>query len=72
MMARPLLITIAESREKLEQRLQHETDARQQERLQMLYWLKCGLVSRRQQISQLLNCSEATATRWLNNYCRGG
>ena len=43
-MARPLNITITESREELERRLQHETDARQQERLQMLYWLKRGLV----------------------------
>ena len=33
-MARPLNITITESREELERRLQHETDARQQERLQ--------------------------------------
>ena len=34
-MARPLNITITESREELERRLQHETDARQQERLQI-------------------------------------
>ena len=47
-MARPLTITITESREELEHRLQHETDARQQERLQMLYWLKRGLVKSRQ------------------------
>jgi transposase len=67
-----LSITIAESREELEQRLQHETDARQQERLQMLYWLKRGLVSSRQQISQLLNRHEATVTRWLNDYRSGG
>jgi transposase len=71
-MARPLIITIAESREELEQRLQHETNARQQERLQMLYWLKRGLVSSRQQIAQLLNRDDSTVTRWLNDYRAGG
>lgn len=71
-MARPLTITITESREELEQRLQHETDARQQERLQMLYWLKRGLVSSRQQIGQLLNRDASTVTRWLNDYRAGG
>lgn len=61
-MARPLTITIAESR----------TDARQQERLQMLYWLKRGLVSSRQQIAQLLHRDDSTVTRWLNDYRAGG
>ena len=57
-MARPLNITITESREELERRLQHETDARQQERLQMLYWLKRGLVKTRQE-----NCPSAESQR---------
>ena len=71
-MARPLSITITESREELEQRLQHETEARQQERLQMLYWLKRGLVKSRQEIAQLLNRDDSTVTRWLNDYREGG
>ena len=71
-MARPLTITITESREELEHRLQHETDARQQERLQMLYWLKRGLVKSRQEIAQLLNRNDSTITRWLNDYRDGG
>jgi transposase len=71
-MARPLTITITESREELEQRLRHETKAHQQERLQMLYWLKRGLVSNRQQIAQLLNRDDSTVTRWLNDYRAGG
>jgi IS30 family transposase len=62
-MARPLSITITESREELEQRLQHETEARQQERLQMLYWLKRELVRSRQEIAQLLNRDDSTVTR---------
>lgn len=71
-MSRPLTITIEESREELEQRLHHETKACQQERLRMLYWLKCGLVSSRQQIAQLLNRDDSTVTRWLNDYRAGG
>lgn len=71
-MARPLTITIMESREELEQRLRHETDARQQERLQMLYWLKRGLVNSRQEMAQLLNRHDSTLTRWLNDYRTGG
>jgi hypothetical protein len=39
-MARPLSNTITESPEELEHRLQPKTDGRQQERLQMRYWLK--------------------------------
>lgn len=71
-MARPLNITITESREELEQRLRHETDARQQERLQMLYWLKHRLVDSRQEVAQLLNRDDSTVTRWLNDYRAGG
>ena len=70
-MARPLNITITENREELERRLQHETDARQQERLQMLYWLKRGLVKTRQEIAHLLNRNDSTVTRWLNDYRDG-
>jgi len=71
-MARPLNITITESREELERRLQHETEARQQERLQMLYWLKRDLVNSRQTIAQLLNRNDSTISRWLNDYREGG
>ncbi|WNC85996.1 helix-turn-helix domain-containing protein [Thermosynechococcus sp. QKsg1] len=71
-MARPLVLTITESSEELQRRLQHETDARQQERLQMLYWLKQGLVHSRPQIAQLLHRNDSTITRWLNAYRQGG
>ncbi|QSF48233.1 DUF4351 domain-containing protein [Thermosynechococcus sp. GLH187] len=71
-MARLLVLTITESSEELQRRLQHETDARQQERLQMLYWLKQGLVHSRPQIAQLLHCNESTITRWLNAYRQRG
>ena len=38
----------------------------------MLYWLKRGLVSNRQQIAQLLNRDDSTVTRWLNHYRASG
>ena len=71
-MARPLIINITESLEELKHRLQHDPQARHHERLQMLCWLKEGLVSNRQQLCQLLSRSETTITRWLNDYREGG
>lgn len=71
-MTHPLLLTMTESSEELQRRLQHETNARQQERLRKLYWLKLGLVRSRPQITQLLHRSESTIPRWLNTYRQGG
>lgn len=71
-MPRLLEITITEGVEELEARLRRETQASSQERLQMLYWLKQGLVSSRQELTKLLNRSEATITRWLKHYRQGG
>ena len=71
-MARPLRIDITESLEELKHRLRHDPESRHHERLQMLYWLKQGLVSSRQQLSQLLNRTESTITCWLNAYRQGG
>ena len=71
-MSRPLRIDITESLEELKHRLQHDSQASHHERLQMLYWLKQGLVSSRQQLSQLLNRGETTITRWLTAYRQGG
>ena len=71
-MARPLQLTIVESREELERRLDAQTTAIGKERLQMLYWLKLGIVSNRQDLVKLLHKSEATITRWLGMYKSGG
>lgn len=71
-MSRPLQIEISESLEELQHRLQHHPQARDHERLQMLYWLKQGMVKSRQDLCRLLNRSETTITRWLNNYREGG
>ena len=71
-MARPLELTILESREELEHRLDRQTTATGKERLQMLYWLKLGIVKSRQDLVKLLHKSEATITRWLGMYKSGG
>jgi len=71
-MARPLELTIQESREELEHRLDRQTTAMGKERLQMLYWLKLGIVDSRQDLVKLLHKSEAAITRWLGMYKSGG
>ncbi|HIK36155.1 MAG TPA: hypothetical protein IGQ15_10810 [Thermosynechococcus sp. M98_K2018_005] len=50
----------------------YRSPARQQERLQVLYWLKPGLVHRRPQMAQLLHRKASTMTCWLNAYHQGG
>ena len=71
-MARPLQGTIVESREQLERRLDAQKTATGKEPLQMLYWLKLGIVKSRQDLVKLLHKSEATITRWLGRYKSGG
>lgn len=71
-MARPLKLSILESQEELEHRLDRQTTATGKERLQMLYWLRIGVVNSRQDLVKLLHKSEATITRWLSMYKSGG
>lgn len=71
-MARPLQLTIQESREELERRLDAQITATGKERLQMLYWLKLSIANNRQDLVKLLHKSEATITRWLGKYKTGG
>lgn len=71
-MARPLKLSILESQEELEHRLDRQTTATGKERLQMLYWLRIGAVDSRQDLVKLLHKSEATITRWLSIYKSGG
>lgn len=54
-MPRPVQLTIVESREELEHRLDRQTTATGKERLQMLYWLKLGIVNSRQDLVKLLH-----------------
>lgn len=69
---RPLEKSIFESREELEHRLDRQRTATGKERLQMLYWLRIGVVNSRQDLVKLLHKSEATITRWLGMYKSGG
>jgi transposase len=71
-MARPLQVTIVESREELERRLDAQITATGKERLLLLYWLKLGIVNSRTDLVKLLHKSEATITRWLSKYKSGG
>lgn len=71
-MARPLKLTVNESLQELEKRLNAQISASSKERLQMLYWLKKGQVNSRKELVERLNRGEATITRWVNKYKEGG
>lgn len=71
-MAGKLKVSISESVEELEQHLQQASTASGKERLQMLYWLKSGLVHRRNQLAKLLHRNERTVYEWLCKYKQGG
>lgn len=71
-MARPLKLTVNESLQELEKRLNAQMSASSKERLQMLYWLKKGQVNSRKELVERLNRGEATITRWVNKYKQGG
>lgn len=71
-MARRLQIVIAKSSDSLEKQLKHARTASQKERLQMLWWLKIGQVSKHQVLAQRLGRDPSTVTRWLQKYRHGG
>jgi transposase len=71
-MSRTLKLDIAESEEYLEKNVRNAKSAQQKERLQMLWWLKSGQVSKHQQLSQHLGRNPSTITRWLQRYRQGG
>lgn len=71
-MAGKLKVEILESVEELEHHLQQVSTARDQERLQMLYWLKQGFVQSRQGLAKLLHRNERTLYEWLCQYKQGG
>ena len=71
-MAGRLKVSVSESVEELKNRLSKSKTAREKERLQMLYWLKTGKVSTRKELTERLCRNEATITRWLKKYRKGG
>lgn len=71
-MSRPFNLEITESEAELKKRLQYVREAVQQEKLQMLWWIKSGQVKQQQEIGQRLGRDSSTVTRWLQKYRRGG
>lgn len=65
-------VEVSETYEELQHRLQRAVTACSKERLSMLYGLKTGAVSTRQQLAQQLGRNEATVYRWLSRYKQGG
>jgi len=71
-MGRPFVLSIKESEEELKKRLQTAREKSQIEKLQMLWWIKSGQITQRQEIGQRLAKDSSTITRWLQKYRRGG
>ncbi len=71
-MARPFVLEISETADYLEKTLKQAKSGPQKERLLMLWWIKTGQVSQRQDLNQRLGRSPATLTRWLATYRNGG
>ncbi|WP_040656506.1 helix-turn-helix domain-containing protein [Rubidibacter lacunae] len=67
-----LHIDIAESAEELRSLLLSASNARVKEKLQALYWLKCGHASQATQVASLLGRTRVTVSRWLRDYRGGG
>lgn len=71
-MARPFKVEIQEDVEYLEKSLRQARSVNQKEKLQMLYWLKTGQVTRQQELGQRLGRDTSTVSRWLQKYRQGG
>lgn len=72
MLGRPFRVTVSESLEQLEKSLKQARTVSQKERLQMLVWLKQGMVSSRGELASRCNRNVATITRWIARYKQGG
>ncbi len=59
-MANHLKVAVKETREELRHRLKRAITAHTKERLQMLYWIKTGVVSTRAELAQRLERDEST------------
>lgn len=71
-MNRSIKIKITESEEELKRLYSQESDKRQAERLQFLYWLKSETVTSLSQAAEQLMCHRHTLSKWLNKYEEGG
>ena len=71
-MANHFQVTVKETAQELQHRLKRVASAHSQQRLQMLYWIKKGVVSTRVELAQRLERDESTIYRWLKRYQQGG
>jgi putative transposase len=71
-MANHFKVEIRESLDTLKHLLKSQTSAQGKERLQMLYWLKSGQLTTRQDLAHRLDRDESTIYRWLQRYRQGG
>lgn len=72
MRGRPFQVSVSESLEQLEKTLQKARTVSQRERVQMLVWLKQGVVSSRGELAARCNRNPSTINRWLARYKHGG
>lgn len=72
MRGRPFRVTVTESLEQLEKSLQKARTVSQKERLEMLVWLKQGVVNSRKELAARCNRNTSTINRWLVRYKQGG
>jgi transposase len=72
MQGRPFQVNGTESLEQLETSLRKARTVSQKERLEMLVWLKQGVVSSRNDLAARCKRHPATITRWLTRYKQGG
>jgi transposase len=72
MKGRPFRVTVTENLEQLEKSLQKARTVSQKERLQMLVWLKQGVVNSRSELAARCNRNPSTLNRWLVRYQQGG
>jgi transposase len=71
-MANQFKVAVKETTEELRHRLKRALSAHNQERLQMLYWIKTRTVSTRAELAERLERNESTIYRWLKRYQQGG
>jgi len=71
-MARPFNLEIGETVEYLEKSLAKARSVSHKQKLQMLYWVKSGLVKQHQELAARLERNPSTISRWLQKYRQGG
>lgn len=71
-MANHFKVVVNQTSEELKHRLRRAVSVHNKQRLQMLYWIKTGVVSTRAELAQRLERDQSTIYRWLKRYRQGG